>query len=105
MGSAGTLSAVESEIRRLQKVFEQAAAKSKSKLIAATWPHLPAAIDLEHAPADANAPQNVVVTLGIARWLEAVAVAWESLERQRLARKYMRGDDLTQRAFPLRIAG
>jgi hypothetical protein len=102
---ARTLSAVESEIVRLQTVFEQAAAKSKSNLIAPSWPHLPEVIDLAQPPVDANAPQNVAVTLGIARWVEAVAVAWEGLERQRLARKYMRGNELTQRTFPLQFAG
>jgi hypothetical protein len=102
---ASTLSAVESEIRELQTVFDRAARSSKSNLIVPTWPHLPEAIDLRHPPADASAPQGVAVTLGIARWLEAVAFAWESLERQRLARKYMRGNELTPRALPIRIAG
>jgi len=101
---AKTLSAVESEISDLQTVFELVASKSKSNLTVPAWPNLPETIDLARPPTDKNAPQGVAVSLGIARWLEAVAVAWESLERQRLARKYMRGGELTPRAFPIRIA-
>lgn len=93
--------AVESEIGRLQTSFEEAASKSKSSLIAPTWPRLPKPIGLRQPPVDVKVPQNVAATLGIARWLEVLALAWESLERQRLARRYMRGDDLTQRPFPL----
>ena len=100
---AATVTVVELEITRLQIVFERAAATSKSSLVAPTWPPLPKAIDLGQPPVDVKAPQNVAVTLGIARWLEAVALVWESLERQRLIRKYMRDKDQTQRPFPLRL--
>lgn len=101
----GTLSAVDAERTRLQQVFERAAAASKSSLIAPTWPHLPEPLDLAHPPRDRIAPLNCAAALGVARWLESVALAWESLERQRLIRKYMRGDDLTQRNFPLQLIG
>jgi hypothetical protein len=98
-----TLSAVDAERTRLQEVFERAAEASKSSLIAPTWPHLPKPVDLTHPPQDRIAPPNCAGALGVARWLESVAVAWESLERQRLIRKYMRGNDPTQRHFPLQL--
>jgi hypothetical protein len=99
-----TLSAVDAERIRLQEVFERAAASSKSSLIAPTWPHLPKPLDLVHPPQDRMAPPNCAAALGVARWLESVAVAWESLERQRLIRNYMRGNDPIQRNFPLQLS-
>ena len=98
-----TLSAVHTERTRLQGVFEQEAAVSKSTLIAPAWPHLPERLDLADPTRDRIAPSNCAVALGVARWLESVAVAWESLERQRLIRKYMRGDAPAQRDFPLQL--
>ncbi|MBB3753672.1 hypothetical protein FHT44_006194 [Mycolicibacterium sp. BK634] len=101
--AAATLSAVDAERARLQSVFEQEATVSKSTLVAPTWPHLAEPLDLASPPLDRIAPSNCAAALGVARWLESVAVAWESLERQRLIRKYMRGDNLTPRSFPLRF--
>lgn len=98
-----TLSAVSAELSRLQGVFEKTAAVSKSTLIAPTWPHLPKPIDLSDPPLDRIAPPNCAAALGVGRWLESVAVAWESLERQRLMRKYMRGNAPGQRSFPLQL--
>jgi hypothetical protein len=98
---AQTVSAVESEIVCLQALFELEAAKSKSKLVVPAWPRTPKAIDLAHPPVDALAPKKVAPALGIARWLEAMALIWESIEGQRLMRKFMRNDELDQRPFPL----
>jgi hypothetical protein len=100
---AATLSAVDAEGTRLQEVFERAAAASKSSLIAPTWPRLPKPLDLANPPLDRIAPSNCAAALGVARWLESVAVAWESLERQRLIRRYMRGNAPVQRTFPLQL--
>jgi hypothetical protein len=98
---AQIVSAVESEIVCLQSLFELEAAKSKSKLVAPTWPRTPKAIDLAYPPVDALAPEKVAPALGIARWLEAMALIWESIEGQRLMRKFMRRDEPDQRPFPL----
>lgn len=92
---------IESEILRFQSLFEEAAAASKSKLIPPTWPRLPDLIDLASPPIDKNARAEVAVALGIARWLESLALVWESLEAQRLMRKYLRGDDDVERQFPV----
>ena len=59
--------AVEAEIDCLQTAFDAAMAKSKSKLIAPTWPRLPNPIDLGDPPRDRNAPDDVAAALGIAR--------------------------------------
>lgn len=96
--------AVEAEIHCLQTAFDTALAKSRSKLIAPTWPRLPNPIDLGNPPRDRNAPDDVAAALGIARWLETVALVWESLEQQRLARKYLRGKETSQRPLPIRLA-
>jgi hypothetical protein len=98
---AETVSAIESEIVCLQALFEMEAAKSKSKLVPPAWPRTPTAIDLAHAPVDAFASKKVAPALGIPRWLEAMALVWESIEGQRLMRKFMRRDELGQRPFPL----
>jgi hypothetical protein len=98
-----TLAEVDSEMVRLQEQFEAVAAKSKSKLIAPTWPRLPTQIDLANPPRDIRAPTEVAAALGIARWLESVALAWESLEQQRLIRRYLRGKEANQRPFPIVI--
>lgn len=52
-------------------------------------------------PRDPQAPAEVAAALGIAPWLESVALAWESLEQQRLIRKYLRGKETNQRPFPV----
>ncbi|MGY4647679.1 hypothetical protein [Mycobacterium sp. URHB0021] len=101
---AQTIKVVEAEINRLQANFEEAAAKSKSALVSPRWPRLPHDFDVSRPPADADAPAQVAIALGIARWLESVALAWESLEQQRTMRKYLRGDDVEQRAFPIVLA-
>ena len=101
---AATHAAIASEIEHFQTEFEKAAAASNSKLIAPRWPRLPNVIDLANPPADTNAPAEVAVALGIARWLESLALVWESLETQRLMRKYLRGDDDDQRPFPISAA-
>jgi hypothetical protein len=95
--------AIAVEIRRLQTAFDAASEASKSKLIAPTWPRLPAVLDLDNPPRDSNAPDDVAVALGIARWLEAVALAWESLEGQRLARKYLRDKATNRRPLPISL--
>lgn len=96
-----SLRAVATEINRLQASFEAAAAKSKYALVDPRWPRLPQDFDLSDPPKDVDGPADVAVALGIARWLESIAVAWESLEQQRLMRKYMHGKDIERRAFPL----
>ncbi|KMO71629.1 hypothetical protein [Mycolicibacterium chlorophenolicum] len=45
-----TVESVGSETNRLQEAFDAALAKSKSKLIAPTWPRMPRMIDLEAPP-------------------------------------------------------
>ena len=98
------IEAVDAEIRCLQTAFDTALVKSKSKLIAPTWPRLPNPINLADPPRDRNAPDEVAAALGIARWLETVALAWESLEQQRLARRYLKGKEAIQRPLPIRLA-
>lgn len=95
-----TLDEVAAEIKRLQGKFEEAATASKSALVPPTWPKLPQSFEAT-SPTDPKAPVHVAVALGIARWLELVALAWESLEQQRLMRKYLRGEEEEQRRFPL----
>lgn len=96
-----TLAEVAAEVDRLQEIFENAAAESKSALVPPTWPKLPLRIDRDNPPLDRNAPKEVAVALGMARWLESVALSWESLEQQRLIRKYLRGEDEKHRRLPI----
>lgn len=98
------IDAVAAEISELQATFDRALSNSRTKLIAPKWPWLPPLIDLEDPPYDRNAPGGVAAALGIARWLEALALAWESLEQQRLARRYLRGKETTQRPLPIYVA-
>ena len=79
--------------------------RPNGKLVAPEWPQVPEQIDLENPPRTAGAPDLVASALGIARWLEMLAVAWGSLERQRLARRYLRLDDPSPRALPISIKG
>lgn len=96
-----TLAEVAAEVDRLQASFEQAAAESKSALVPPTWPKLPQAFAGDKPPVNRTAPTEAAVALGIARWLESVALAWESLEQQRLMRKYFRGDNDGRRRLPI----
>jgi hypothetical protein len=99
------VNAITSEIHRLQTVFDTASARSKSKLITPSWPRIPAVLDLENPPRDSNAPDDVAIALAIARWLEAVALAWESVEQQRMARKHLRGKATNRRPLPISLQG
>ena len=98
------IESIDAEIQCLQTAFDTALAKSKSKLIAPTWLRLPDPIDLGDPPRDRNAPDDVAAALGIARWLETVALAWESLEQQRLARTCLRSTETSRRPLPIRLA-
>ncbi|AQT81184.1 hypothetical protein B1R94_20880 [Mycolicibacterium litorale] len=98
-----TLVSIEDEIDCLRKKFEEAAAKSKSRLIEPSWPRPPRPLNLEAPPADASAPAEVAVVLGIARWLEALAMTWEAIEQQRMMRKYLRGKDAGRRRLPVKV--
>ncbi|MGB3484162.1 MAG: hypothetical protein WBB07_18350 [Mycobacterium sp.] len=93
------------EIDRLQSRFDEANAVAKSALVPPVRPRLPQAIDLERPPVEPVAPQETAVALGVARWLESVALAWESVEQQRLSKRYLCVDDDCQRGFPVRIRG
>lgn len=94
---------IASVVDRFQELFKEAAAASKSTLIEPTWPRLPGRIDPENPPADGGAPERVAVALGIARWLESMALVWESLEVLRESRKYLRGENEGQREFPVAL--
>ncbi|AXK75360.1 MULTISPECIES: hypothetical protein [Mycobacteriaceae] len=100
-----TLATVELEITLLQAAFEEESKRTKSKLVAPEWPQVPEQIDLEHPPRAVGSPDLVASALGIARWLETLALAWGSIERQRLARKYLRLDDPSPRALPISLKG
>ena len=49
------------------------------------------ALDPDAPPLAPGARAEVEVALGLARWLEAMALAWEEIESQRLRRSYMIG--------------
>ncbi|MBI5340873.1 MAG: hypothetical protein HZB45_24590 [Mycolicibacterium rufum] len=99
-----TLTQVSDEVDRLQKMFEQAVAGWKSTLVPPAWPTLPRCIDADKPPVDRDAPGDVLFALEIARWLEAVALAWEVVEQQRLMRKQLRGEHESYRKLPLATA-
>jgi hypothetical protein len=99
-----TTGGIEAEVNRLQNLYdEQVAAKVKSTLVPPRWPKFPECIDLARPPRDIHAPANVAAALGIARWLESIALAWVFVEQQRLSRKFLHGGCLEQRPFPIRV--
>jgi hypothetical protein len=89
----------------LQQLYVQARATTGGKhWTAPAWPHLPAAVDVEHPPSLVAEPV-VQRALGIASWLTSVCEAWVSIERQRLAHKYMiDAGGPAQRPMPLGAA-
>ncbi|BBY50285.1 hypothetical protein MARA_37530 [Mycolicibacterium arabiense] len=84
-----TLQNISTERDRLQRLYEQQPGKN---LIAPKWPTLPETFNLDAPPLAPDTRAEVQVALGVARWLEAMAVAWEEIESQRLRRSYMSGD-------------
>ncbi len=92
------------EIRQLQgdlqRVFDAHVAGRKTKLIAPRWPQVPNASDPERLQA-AGTPVELRPTLAYARWAQALLVAWNDTETQRLLRSFLIVDDTrTARAFP-----
>lgn len=89
-----------SERDRLQSIYERKQSKS---LVPPRWPEIPAHLDLKSPPIVAAAEDDSRVALGIARWVERVALAWAEIERQRIARSYMieAGDDKDVRPCPV----
>jgi hypothetical protein len=86
-------SSVIAERDRLQGIYESRKTKSKT-LVAPTWPEMPDLLDLDAPPRIEVADQDndcVPIALGIARWLERLAVAWAAIEGQRVVRAYMVG--------------
>jgi hypothetical protein len=89
--SAGTLANVADTRDALQAAFEsEIAALPKGRaLVAPSWPALPQPLDPESPPLVVGT-EPVRRALGIARWFDTLCQAWDGIEEQRLARKYLR---------------
>lgn len=96
-----TVRAVRDEIDALQEAFDAELRASGRKLVAPEWPSVPDPVrpdGLRHADGD----DRTGVALGLGRWLADFADTWQKVERQRLARKFLRehrGD--THRSLPV----
>ena len=84
-----TLTAAIATRDALQAVYEDAEANRRSTLTPPRWPTLPQPLDTETASTPGGDPRTSRA-LGIARWLQALCAAWDTIEEQRLARPYMR---------------
>jgi hypothetical protein len=89
--AAGTLANVVDTRDALQAAFEsEIATLPKGRaLVAPRWPALPQPLDPESPPLVVGT-EPVRRALGIARWFDTLCHAWDGVEEQRLARKYLR---------------
>lgn len=83
-----TLAAVVAIRDDLQAAYTEAATTKKS-LTAPRWPTLPDPLDVETAQTPGGDPRTSRA-LGIARWLNDLCQAWDTVEDERLKRSYMR---------------
>lgn len=95
--------AVAAEVGRLQLAYRQELGRLPGRsLVEPSWPTLAPYTD---APTGPGATREVDVTLHIARWLAELAGAWDSLEGQRLTRRYLQSPGgTTPRPLPLVLA-
>ena len=84
---AATLTAVIDEISALQAAFEAEPRPKGRKLVEPDWPTLPALYN-ETALA-ASGDSDTAVAHGIGRWLADLAISWQRIESQRLARTFL----------------
>lgn len=92
--------AVAAEVGRLQLAYRDELGRLPGRsLVEPNWPTFAPYTD---APADPGPAREVDVTLHIARWLAELAGAWDSLEGQRLTRRYLQSPGgTTPRPLPL----
>jgi hypothetical protein len=74
----------------------------RQSLVAPAWPLLPDPIDMQNPPTAATG-ERTSVALAVARWLERIAITWEKIEAERVARKYMPGDRI-RRLTPIAVS-
>jgi hypothetical protein len=95
-----TIKNLETAREELQAVYD--AHPKRQSLVAPAWPLLPDPIDM-HNPPTAATGERTSVALAVARWLERIAITWEKIEAERLARKYTPGDR-TRRLTPIAVS-
>ncbi|WP_448613604.1 exonuclease domain-containing protein [Modestobacter sp. URMC 112] len=84
-----TLTAIVATRNELQAVYKEAEAVRRTTLTPPRWPILPPPLDPGSASMPGGDPRTSRA-LGIARGLNALCAAWDTIEEQRLARPYMR---------------
>lgn len=96
---SATIENIEAVRDELQAAYQDYS--KRRKLTAPMWPQIPTMLNME-APPLACSDELTTAALGIARWLASVAVVWEQIERERLARYYLPGGP-GQRAMPVAV--
>lgn len=94
-----TLDNLQSVLSELQAVYD--AHPKRAGLVAPEWPPLPEKTGV-HDLSCGQSQKPTQMALGLARWLEQVATAWDRIESVRIARKYMPGGP-ARRCTPIAI--
>lgn len=84
-----TVNAVVKERDRLQAIYDALPTSRKKTLVAPRWPDIPSAVSLADPPRAQATDDTVAIALGVARFLERLATAWEDVEHQRTVRAYL----------------
>ncbi|GAA4804623.1 DUF6218 family protein [Tomitella cavernea] len=92
-----TVRGVHDEIDALQQAFEQHLRETGRSFVAPGWPQVPAGLDpdasavLQMAADTTGGDDGTGAALALSRRLADLADTWQKVERQRLARQFLRG--------------
>lgn len=86
-----TIDAVHTEIRNLDKQFDEHAITKKTKLVRPVWPEVPdpRTVALPPVAGPTAPPSEGARALDLARGIRNLANAWSQLEAQRLTRRFL----------------
>ncbi|QDQ96288.1 DUF6218 family protein [Tomitella fengzijianii] len=107
-----TVRGVGEEIELLQRAFEQHLDETGRKFVPPAWPEVPAGLDPDaqggrpDASHGAGGDDGTATALELGRRLADLADTWQQVERQRLARRFLRklGGD-AHRSLPVVLRG
>jgi len=84
-----TVRAVRDEIAALQEAFDEELRASGRSLVAPDWPRVPEPAQPEELHRS-DGDDGTGAALGLGRWMADFADTWQKVERQRLARRFLR---------------